>query len=44
MPGALSPGGKRPEHEADHKPPSSAEVKLRGAIPTFPHMSSWRGA
>jgi len=34
VPGALSLGVKRPEHEADHSLPSSAEVS----------MSSWRGA
>jgi hypothetical protein len=27
VPGALSLGVKRPEREADHTPPSSAEVK-----------------
>jgi hypothetical protein len=27
VPGALSPRVKRPEHEADHSPPTSAEVK-----------------
>jgi hypothetical protein len=27
VPGALSPGVKRPGHEADHSPPTSAEVK-----------------
>jgi hypothetical protein len=27
VPGALSPGVKRPEREAEHLPPSSAEVK-----------------
>jgi hypothetical protein len=26
VPGALSPGVKRPRREADHSPPSSAEV------------------
>jgi hypothetical protein len=25
--GALSPGVKRPEREADHSPPTSAEIK-----------------
>jgi hypothetical protein len=30
--------------EADHSPPSSAEVKNGGAMPPFPHMSSWCGA
>jgi hypothetical protein len=39
VPGALSPG-----QEADHSPPSSAEVKNDGAIPPLPHMSSWCGA
>jgi hypothetical protein len=28
--------------EADHSPPSSAEVKNDGAIPPLPHMSPWR--
>jgi hypothetical protein len=27
VPGALSPGVKRPRREADHSPPTSAEVK-----------------
>jgi hypothetical protein len=27
VPGALSPGVKRPGREADHSPPTSAEVK-----------------
>jgi hypothetical protein len=27
VPGALSPGVKRPGHEADHLPPTNAEVK-----------------
>jgi hypothetical protein len=27
VPGVLSPGVKRPEREADHSPPASAEVK-----------------
>jgi hypothetical protein len=34
---ALSLGVKRPRREADHSPPSSAEVKrIRGAIPPLP--------
>jgi hypothetical protein len=34
-PGALSPGVKRPGHEADHSPPTSAEFKNIGVcIPT----------
>jgi hypothetical protein len=40
--GALSPEVKPQEREADHSPPSSAEVKNGGAIPPF-LMSSWRG-
>jgi hypothetical protein len=27
IPGALSPGVKRPDREVDHSPPASAEVK-----------------
>jgi hypothetical protein len=30
VPGALSPGVKRPGHEADHSPPIIAEVKKIG--------------
>jgi hypothetical protein len=30
--------------EADHSPPSNAEVKNGGAIPPLPNVSSWRGA
>jgi hypothetical protein len=44
VPGALSPGVKRLGREADHSPPSSAEVKNDGAIPTLPHMSSRHSA
>jgi hypothetical protein len=44
VPGTLSPGGKWPGHEADHSPPSFAEVKNGGAIPPLPHMSSWQSA
>jgi hypothetical protein len=37
VPGALSLGVKRPEREADHSPPSSAEVKERvNYISTLP--------
>jgi hypothetical protein len=42
--GALFLGVKQPEREADHSPPSSAEVKMHGAIPPLPNMPSWRGA
>jgi hypothetical protein len=36
VPGALSVGVKRPEREADHSPPSSAESRMRGDTPPFP--------
>jgi hypothetical protein len=39
---AVSPGVKQPEREADHSPPSSAEVKNHGAIPPLPHTSPWQ--
>jgi hypothetical protein len=35
---------KLPDFEADHSPPSSAEVKNGGAILPLPYKSSWRGA
>jgi hypothetical protein len=38
VPGATSPGIKRPGREADHSPPYSAEVKNGGAIPPLTHM------
>jgi hypothetical protein len=39
VPGALSPGVKRPMCEADHSPPSSAEVKNAGRpTSTPPHV------
>jgi hypothetical protein len=44
VPGALSPRVKRPGREADHSPPSSAEVKNGGDILSLPHTSSWRSA
>jgi hypothetical protein len=37
------PGVNRPGHEADHSPPSSAEVKVSGAISPLPNTPSWRG-
>jgi hypothetical protein len=40
----LSPGVKRPEREADHLPPSSAEVRNGGAITPLPNTSSLRCA
>jgi hypothetical protein len=42
--GSLLPGVKRQGREADHTPPSSAEVKNGGAIRPLPHISLWRGA
>jgi hypothetical protein len=39
--GALSPEVRRPGREADHSSPPSAEVKNGGAVPPFPHTSSW---
>jgi hypothetical protein len=37
-------GIKRLARDADHSPPSSAEVENGGAIPPLPHTSSWHGA
>jgi hypothetical protein len=45
VPGSLSMGVKRPRHEADHSPPSSAEV--REWVELYIHSRntpSWRGA
>jgi hypothetical protein len=42
MPEAPSSGGKAAGHEADHSPPTNAEVKLRGSIHPLPHTSSSR--
>jgi hypothetical protein len=39
-----STGIKRPKSEADHSPPSSAVVKMRGAVILLPNTSSWGGA
>jgi hypothetical protein len=44
VPRAISPGVKRPGREADHSPPSSAEVKKVRAISALFHMSSWNSA
>jgi hypothetical protein len=45
VPGALSLRVKRPGREADHSPPSSAEVKnVWSYTSILPHTSSWRGA
>jgi hypothetical protein len=37
-------GIERQGIEADHSPPSSAELKNGGAIPPLPHTSPWRNA
>jgi len=43
--GALSLGVKRPEHEADHSPSSSAEVKESAELYLqYSNASSWRSA
>jgi hypothetical protein len=42
--GSLSPWVKRPRCEADHSPPSSADVKNGGATSPLPHTSSWHSA
>jgi hypothetical protein len=44
VPGAISPTVNRPGREADHSPPSGAEVKNCGTIPRFPPISLGRGA
>jgi hypothetical protein len=40
VPSALPKGVKRPEREADHLPPTSAEVKKRGCIHRLLHTPS----
>jgi hypothetical protein len=42
--GAVSQGITRKGREADHTPPSSADVKNVGTTPPLPHTFSWRGA
>jgi hypothetical protein len=39
VPGALSPGVKRPGREADHPPPTSAEVKKILIYTSTPHYA-----
>jgi hypothetical protein len=39
--GAVSLGVKRTVREADHSPPSGAEVRHGRAISPLPHTSSW---
>jgi hypothetical protein len=38
--GRFPRGLNRQGREADHSPPTSAEVKKNGAIPQIPHISS----
>jgi hypothetical protein len=44
VPGALSPGVKRPGREVEHSPPSSAEIKRMWIYTSTPHTPSWRSA
>jgi hypothetical protein len=44
VPGALSPGVKRPGLEVDHSPPASAEFKNMWMYTSTPHTPSWRSA
>jgi hypothetical protein len=44
VPGTIYLGVKLPKREADHSPPSSAEVKKCGAIPPRPRVLCWRNA
>jgi hypothetical protein len=44
VPGALSPGVKLQGREADHLPPTSAEVKNTWIYTSTPHKFSWRSA
>jgi hypothetical protein len=44
VPGTLSQGVKRHGRQADHSPPTSAEVKKSGSIHSLPHTRSWHSA
>jgi hypothetical protein len=44
LPVSSSLGVKLPGREADHSHPSSAEIKIGGAICSLPNTSSWRNA
>jgi hypothetical protein len=44
VPWSLCPGVNRQGREANHLPPTSAEVKKSGSMKPLPHMSSWRSA
>lgn len=37
--GGLSPGVSPPESESDYSPPTTAELRTRGASPSLPHAS-----
>jgi hypothetical protein len=39
--GGFFSGGKAAGREADHSPPTSAEVKKRGSVHRLPHTPSW---
>jgi hypothetical protein len=41
VPGAFYAKAKLLEHEADHVPESSSDVKNEGAVPVLPHTPSW---
>jgi hypothetical protein len=41
VPGTLPPGVERPGREADHSPPTNAEVKNGRATIAFTHTSTW---
>jgi hypothetical protein len=43
VPGNRLVGVKWPERESNHSPPSTAEVKNGGAVPSL-YISSWHGA
>jgi Ni/Co efflux regulator RcnB len=44
VPGALSPGVKRPGREVDHSPPICTEVKKMWICTSTPHTPSWHSA
>jgi hypothetical protein len=44
VPETLSPGVKWPGREADHSPPTSAEVKKMWVYTSTPPTPSWRSA
>jgi hypothetical protein len=44
VPGALTPGVKRPDREADHSLKLVPRSRKRGSIHPLPHTPSWRSA